>query len=196
MKGAGEVAAGGKEGEFGMAEGGGRGETAGEGGVEGLHELGGGDVGDIPESGDDVAGAGAEESPGKTDQAFAGVGTCAGGAAGGDGDEFGVELEVHDVAGVEFVGTGGGGEDDGGIEWGVAVGGGVGGEMDEAVAGDGAREEGARGGVAGGEGIDGGGEGVADELEFAGGVGERGEVGVGGQRVTDEEEVGGMGLGG
>src|SRR6266852_4570603 len=73
-------------------------------GVELVHELRGGGVVHFPQRGDDVVGAGAEECPGKSDQAFSGVGARAGASAGGDGHEVRRQRMRDDVAGVEFEG--------------------------------------------------------------------------------------------
>src|SRR5216684_6171983 len=73
-------------------------------GVELVHELRGGGVVHFPQRGDDVVGTGAEECPGKSDQAFSGVGARAGAIAGGDGHEVRRQRMLDDVAGVEFEG--------------------------------------------------------------------------------------------
>lgn len=99
--------------------------TAVEAVIEFVHELrrcrG---VADFPESADDIVSARAQESPRKTDEALAGIGTRAGTVAGRNGDEFGVEMATDDIASVEFVRISAGifAEDDSGIERASAAG--------------------------------------------------------------------------
>ena len=73
--------------------------------------------------------AGAEKSPGESDQTFAGVGLGTRAVAGGNGDQIGVQRMLDYVARVEFVGIAFGGKNDRGFERTCATGRPMRGEM-------------------------------------------------------------------
>lgn len=190
-------AVGAEEFEFGLAEGSFRLFATGDTAVEGAHEGGGAAVVDVPETGDDVLGAGFEEGPGEADETFAAVVAGAGAAAGGEGDEFGAPGQAADLGGGEGGAVVVAVEQEGGVKGIEGIGHGVDGEVDVAVAVNGFGKETGSAALVAVEAAGGGGrEGGGDGGEFGAGVGE-GLVGFGHEGgVAGQERPGGGGRAG
>src|SRR5258708_32029841 len=92
-----------EEAKFGVAESSGRVFALVQFAVECIHQLRRGGVADLPKRANDVVRASSQKSPREADQAFAGIGSCAGAVAGRDGHEIGVQAVLDDVSRVELV---------------------------------------------------------------------------------------------
>src|SRR5260370_5900841 len=135
-----------EEGKFGVAESSGRVCALVQFAVECIHQLRRGGVADLPKRANDVVRASSQKSPREADQAFAGIGSCAGTVAGRDGHEISIQAMLDYLSRIELVSVASGflAEDDRGFQRSRAAGRSVGYEMEVGEAARLAAEIGAR----------------------------------------------------